>query len=162
MAATDLSAERDDIQGIVASGYGHLPHAAYLLFAIDQPVAAGEWLARLADTVTTARQRVERRAVGVALTATGLAAIGLSERVRSEFSLEFTTGMSDDAHRRRILGDVGPNAPEPWLWGGPDTRTIDVLLLLFGESESELETLTEEHLEDASGATLVQGVQAGN
>ena len=70
--------------------------------------------------------------------------------------------MSDDAHRRRILGDVGPDAPEEWLWGGPDTRTVDVLLLLFGESESELETLTEEHLEDASGATLVQRLQASN
>jgi Dyp-type peroxidase family len=162
MAAPDLSAERDDSQGIVASGYGHLPHAAYLLFAIDEPVAAGEWLARLADAVTTARRRVERRAVGVALTATGLAAIGLSERIRSEFSLEFTTGMTDDAHRRRILGDVGPNAPEEWLWGGPDTRAVDVLLLLFGESESELETLTEEHLEDASAATLVQRLQASN
>ena len=162
MAAPDLSAERDDIQGIVASGYGHLPHAAYLLFAIDEPVAAGDWLARLADAVTTARGRVERRAVGVALTATGLAAIGLPERIRSEFALEFTSGMTDDAHRRRILGDVGPNAPEGWLWGGPDTRAVDVLLLLFGESESELEALTEQHLEEARGATLVQRLQASN
>ena len=162
MAAPDLSAERDDIQGIVASGYGHLPHAAYLLFAIDQPVAAGDWLARLADTVTTAHGRVERRALGVALTATGLAALGLPERIREGFALEFTTGMTDDAHRRRILGDVGPSAPERWLWGGPDTRAVDVLLLLFGESESELETLTAQHLEDVSGATLVQRLQASN
>ena len=58
MAAPDLSGERDDIQGFVASGYGHLPHAAYLLFAINEPGAAGDWLARLADSVTTARGRV--------------------------------------------------------------------------------------------------------
>jgi len=82
MAAADLSAERADIQGLVASGYGHLPHAAYLLFAIDEPVAAGDWLGRLADTVTTARRWVEQQALGVALTATGLRAIGLSDRVR--------------------------------------------------------------------------------
>ena len=162
MAPPDLSAERDDIQGIVASGYGHLPHAAYLLFAIDEPVAAGDWLARLADTVTTAHGRVQRRALGVALTATGLAALGLPERIREGFALEFTTGMTDDAHRRRILGDVSPSAPERWLWGGPDTRTVDVLLLLFGESGSELETLTAQHLEDVSGATLVQRLQASN
>jgi Dyp-type peroxidase family len=162
MATPDLSAERDDIQGIVVSGYGHLPYAAYLLLAIDQPVAAGDWLARLADAVTTARGRVERRALGVALTATGLAAIGLPERIRSEFALEFTSGMIDDAHRRRILGDVGPNAPEEWLWGGPDTRAVDVLLLLFAESESELEALTEQQLDDARGVSLVQRLKAGN
>jgi Dyp-type peroxidase family len=160
MAAPDLNAEREDIQGLVASGYGHLAHAAYLLFAIDEPVAAGDWLARLADAVTTARRRVERRALGVALTATGLAAIGVPERVRDGFALEFTTGMTDDAHRRRILGDVGPNAPEGWLWGGPDSRSVDVLLLLFGESDVELEALTAEHLEDLSGATLVQRLRA--
>ena len=160
MAAPDLSTERDDIQGLVASGYGHLPHAAYLLFAIDEPVAAGDWLARLVDAVTTARARVERRAVGVALTATGLAAIGVPERVRDGFALEFTTGMTDDAHRRRILGDVGPSAPEGWVWGGPDSRAIDVLLLLFGESEGELEALTEQQLEDVHGAKLVRRLGA--
>ena len=162
MAAPDLSSERDDIQGIVASGYGHLPHAAYLLFAIDEPVSAGEWLARLADEVTTARRRVERRALGVALTAAGLAAVGLPERVRDGFALEFTTGITDDAHRRRILGDVGPSTPERWLWGGPDSQAVDVLLLLFGESEDELEALTEQHLEDVRGATVVQRLQASS
>lgn len=160
MAALDLNAERDDIQGIVASGYGHLPHAAYLLFAIDEPVAAGDWLASLADAITTARGRVERRALAVALTASGLAAVGLPECVRDGFSLEFTTGMTDDAHRRRILGDVGPSAPERWLWGGPGSRAVDVLLLLFGESESELDALTTEHLEEVGGATLVQRLRA--
>jgi Dyp-type peroxidase family len=160
MAAPDLSAERDDIQGIVASGYGHLPHAAYLLFAIDEPVAAGDWLTGLAEAVTTARGRVERRAVGVALTASGLAALGLPERIRDGFPLEFTTGMTDDAHRRRVLGDVGANAPEGWLWGGPDTRAVDVLLLLFGESERELEAFKEEHLDEVHGATLVQQLRA--
>jgi Dyp-type peroxidase family len=160
MAAPDLSAERDDIQGIVASGYGHLPHAAYLLFAIDEPAAAGDWLARLADAVTTARQRVEEQALGVALTATGLGAIGLSERVRDGYSMEFLVGMTDDAHRRRILGDTGPNAPERWLWGGPNSRAVDVLLLLFADSEDQLEALTEQHLEDVRGATLVQRLRA--
>ena len=160
MAAADLSAERNDIQGLVASGYGHLPHAVYLLFAIDQREAAAHWLWRLADSVTTARRRVNRRAVGVALSSAGLAAVGLPADVRDAFALEFTEGMTDDAHRRRILGDVGPSAPERWLWGGPDTRTVDLLLMLFGESEAELQALIEEHLEDAEGATLVQQLPA--
>jgi Dyp-type peroxidase family len=162
MAAPDLSAERDGIQGIVASGYGHLPHAAYLLFAIDEPVAARDWLGRLADAVTTARRRVDQRCVGVALTATGLAALGLPDRVLEEFALEFTTGMTDDAHRRRILGDVGPSAPEEWVWGGPNTPPVDLLLMLFGETDRELADLTEQHLEDGRGVTLVQRLRASS
>jgi Dyp-type peroxidase family len=160
VAAPDLSAERDDIQGIVASGYGHLPHAAYLMFGVDDPAAAGDWLGRLAELVTTAQGRKRRRAVGVALTATGLRALRLSERVLEEFPLEFTAGMTDDAHRRRILGDVGPDAPEGWRWGGPGSRAVDVLVLLFGTSEEELQALVDQHLDDAGGATLVAQLRA--
>jgi len=162
MAAPDLSREREDIQGIVASGYGHLPHAAYLLFGIDEPPAAGAWLASVAAEVTTAVRRVEGRALAVALTATGLAALGLPERVRDWFPLEFTTGMTDDAHRRRILGDIGPSAPEEWRWGGPDTKTIDVLLLLFSESEADLAALSEQQQANVRGATLVQELRASS
>jgi Dyp-type peroxidase family len=162
VAAAGLSAEREDIQGIIASGYGHLPHATYLLFAIDAPADAGAWLAGVSAEVTTARRRVEHRALGVALTASGLARLGLPEHARDWFSLEFTTGMTDDAHRRRILGDVGPDAPELWLWGGPDTRPVDILLLAFGESEAELESLTKQQLEAARGATLVQTLRASS
>ena len=162
MAAPDLSVERDDIQGVVASGYGHLPHATYLLFAIDQPHAAAGWLSRLADSVTTAQRRAERRSIAVALTASGLAAAGLAEHVRDRFALEFNEGMTEDAHRRRILGDVGPSAPEGWLWGGPETREVDILLMLFGDSEHALDALAKEHVEDAKGVTLVQQLCASS
>ncbi len=161
MVAPDLNAERDDIQGTVISGFGHLPYAAYLLFTIDQP-AACDWLGWLAESVTSARRRVERRALGVALTATGLAAVGLPERIRDGFALEFTTGMTEDAHRRRILGDVGPSAPEGWLWGGPDSRRVDIMLMLFGDTESELDVLVAEHLGEVRGATLVQQLRASS
>ncbi len=117
MAAPVLSGEREDIQGLLASGYGHLPHAAYLLFTIDDAPAAAGWLAQLADTVTTARARQARRSFNAALSATALVKLGLSEAARGGFPLEFTGGMVDDAHRRRILGDVGVNAPELWAWG---------------------------------------------
>src|SRR5206468_10879457 len=36
------------------------------------------------------------------------------------------------------LGDVGDNAPEQWLWGGPNTPTPDLLLLLFASDEAVL------------------------
>jgi hypothetical protein len=38
MAAPDLNAtiERDDVQGLLASGYGHLHEGRFLLLAIDE------------------------------------------------------------------------------------------------------------------------------
>lgn len=162
MAEPDLSGERDDIQGLLASGYAHLPHAAYLLVAIDDPVAAARWLRSLADIVTTARARQPRRSINVALSATALVKLRLSEAARGGFSLEFSAGMVDDAHRRRILGDLGASAPELWSWGGPDSPTVDLVLLLFGETPEDLATLTEETLDTARGATLLLELPASS
>ncbi len=162
MAAPDLSGERDDIQGLLASGYGHLPHAAYLLFTIHDGEGAATWLLSLADIVTTARTRQSRRSLNVALSAASLAKLGLSPAARDGFSLEFTAGMADDAHRRRILGDVGPNVPAQWTWGGPDSPSVDVLLMLFGETTDELATLTAQHVAGARGATVVRELQASS
>jgi Dyp-type peroxidase family len=162
VAGTVLSGEREDIQGLLASGYGHLPHAAYLLFTIDDAHAAAGWLAQLADTVTTARARQARRSLNAALSAAALVKLGLSETARSGFPLEFTSGMVNDAHRRRILGDVGVNAPELWGWGGPDTPPVELLLLCFGETSHELARLVEEQRQAARGVTLVLELPASS
>lgn len=164
MAAPDLNSERADIQGLLASGYGHLPHAAYLLFTIENRGTAGEWVRQLADVITTARAPESPHAGSgnVALSASGLAKLGLSETALGGFSLEFTGGMVDDAHRRRILGDIGENAPELWSWGGPDSPPTDLLLLLFAETPSKLSTLTEQHRKRVQGATLVLELRASS
>jgi Dyp-type peroxidase family len=162
MAAPVLSGELEDVQGLLASGYGHLPHAAYLLFTIDDAPAAARWLAQLADTVTTARGRQERRSFNAALSAAALVKLGLSEAAREGFPLEFTGGMADDAHRRRILGDVGVNAPELWAWGGPDSPPVDLVLLCFGETPAELERLAAEQCDAARGVTLVLELRASS
>jgi Dyp-type peroxidase family len=162
VAASVLSDEREDIQGLLASGYGHLPHAAYLLFTIDDAAAAAGWLAQLADTITSARARQAHRSFNVAFSAAGLVKLGLSEAVQGSFPLEFTGGMVDDAHRRRVLGDVGVNAPELWAWGGPETPPVDLLLLCFGETPAELAVLAEEHREAARGSTFLLELPASS
>lgn len=162
MATPDLSSERTDIQGLLASGYGHLRHAAYLLFTIDDRAAAADWVQHLADIVTSARTRESAHSGNVAFSAQGLAKLGLPEAVLSGFSLEFIGGMVNDAHRRRILGDVGDSAPELWSWGGPDTPPADLLLLLFSDTPSELSALTDQHRKRARGATLVLELHASS
>jgi Dyp-type peroxidase family len=153
MAAPDLSAERADIQGLIASGYGHLPHAAYLLLAIDDPALAGRWLSQVAHQLTTAEGRVDSRAVNVALSFAGMNALGLPVSALEAFSLEFQQGMTDDAHRRRILGDLGASAPEQWAWGGPDSPAVDALLLVFAQRRDELESLVDRCVGGAAGVT---------
>jgi Dyp-type peroxidase family len=130
--------ELNDIQGLVARGYADLKSACYVLLRIDDPALARTWLGDLANTVTPAPARPADAALNVALTASGLRALGLPEQTLAQFSNEFRTGMST-AHRQRTLGDLGPSAPREWLWGGPTTPAPDVLLLLFGRDASALE-----------------------
>jgi deferrochelatase/peroxidase EfeB len=138
--------ETADIQGLVAAGYGHLRAACFLLLRIaeSEPTAgmsnARKWLSEIAGVITPADGRPEGQAVNVAVTHHGLLSLGLSADVATSFSTEFVSGMTV-AHRSRILGDVGDSAPEKWLWGGPGTPPVDVLLMLYATDEANLETL---------------------
>ena len=126
--------ELDDIQGIVAAGYTHLPSACFVLLRVE-PDADGRarearvWLARVAARVTTARQRQDRQSTNVALTHHGLIALGLDPEAAGSFAAEFVDGMTAP-HRSRWLGDTGESAPANWRWGralSPD-GTFPVLL----------------------------------
>lgn len=135
--------EFDDIQGLVARGYGTLESATFVLLRIDDPASARAWLGVLAGEVATAERGDRSEAVHVALTHSGLRGLGLPEGSLAGFPDEFTGGMTTD-HRRRILGDVGENAPERWRWGGP-ANPVDAVLLLYAEDQARLGTLAERH-----------------
>jgi Dyp-type peroxidase family len=143
MAAAHLI-ERDDVQGLVASGYGHLPHATYLLAAIDEPAAARAWLGEAGRDVTTATGKSAGPAVNIALSAAGLRKLGLREEVLAGFSREFLGGMTDDT-RSRFLGDVDDNAPASWEWGRPDEEPIDLVLMLYAQTPRALRALVKRH-----------------
>jgi Dyp-type peroxidase family len=140
MAAT---LELDDIQGLVARGYGTLPAATFVLLRIDDPAAARAWLASMAGEVATAERGDRSQAVHVALSSSGLRGLGLPEGSLAGFPDEFAGGMTTD-HRRRILGDVGESAPELWRWGGP-ANSVDAVLLLYAEGQAGLESLADRH-----------------
>ncbi len=132
--------ESRDIQGLVISGYGHLPCATYLLLRITDGAAARRWLARIVDEVTTADGKQERASVNVAFTREGLEHLGLDTAAIKTFSRAFFEGMATE-HRSRILGDAKENEPANWNWGGADkTKAVDILLLLFAVDEAELDS----------------------
>jgi Dyp-type peroxidase family len=140
MAAT---LELDDIQGLVARGYGTLPAATFVLLRIDDAAAARAWLGGMAGEVATAERGNRSQAVHVALSSSGLRGLGLPEGSLAGFPDEFAGGMTTD-HRRRILGDVGESAPERWRWGGP-ANPVDAVLLLYAEDHAGLKSLADRH-----------------
>jgi Dyp-type peroxidase family len=133
--------ELHDVQGLVARGYGDLTAARFLLLGIDDAAAAREWLGALA--VTPADARPEERAVNVALTSAGLAALGVDDELVGLFSNEFADGMTAP-HRSRNLGDLEENAPQHWDWGGPGTPAVHAVLLLYARDEPALAALVAE------------------
>lgn len=153
-----------DIQGIITSGYGHLPHAAYLFVSMTHVDGARRWLSDIAGSVTSSQHRIaghglpeERPPVGVniGITAEGLRAIGLPLEVIRTFPLEFQDGIASE-ERSRILGDTGVSAPVTWEIGGPLTDSVHAMLMLFAATELALDDLCREHrrLLEASGGTV--------
>jgi Dyp-type peroxidase family len=131
----------DDIQGLVVRGYRRLPHAAYLLLHVDDPAAARDMVNRWADAhVTPASVSPTERAVQVALTATGVASLTGRSASEQGFAEPFATGMVTP-YRSRLLGDLGPNDPTGWAWGGPGTDVVDAALLLYADTAARLAEL---------------------
>lgn len=160
MTESRVTVELDDIQGIVASGYGHLRVARFVLLAVADAAPGGNaaaraWLGDLADDVATANGRQEGESVNVALTHHGLLALGLPTDVAAMFSDEFVGGMAVP-HRSRILGDTGDSAPEHWKWGGPATTPVDVLLMLYASDAVALDVLYQAYERGFAASGLVE------
>jgi Dyp-type peroxidase family len=139
--------ELDDIQGLLFSGYARQRHARYWLLKLPVVGATG-WLSRLLSRVTTSerRERSSDRRVNVALTVSGLEALGLSDAALRTFPQAFLRGMAAP-ERATLLGDHGENAPEHWQFGGTHAGRVDALLLAYAETADALDELSDE-LED--------------
>jgi hypothetical protein len=107
-----------DVQGLVRFGFANMTEAVYLLLEIRDVAAARAWLSQAPVTTAEEHSPIPSTALQVALSRQGLEALGVPERILSEFSLEFRAGMASDANRSRRLGDTGVSEPAAWEWGG--------------------------------------------
>lgn len=136
-----------DIQGLVVRGYGTLHAAGYLLLRIHDRARSLAWLRDLLGAVTYADIRPDEWAVNLAVTHHGLVNLGIEQGVLESFSNEFRSGMATP-HKRRILGDIDESAPEHWLWGGPETTQVDLLLMVFARDDTMLNDRVERFREE--------------
>ncbi len=107
--------DRADIQGDILSAYGNkYDRASYVLIHIEQPAGGQAWLGSLLGRITNAERwsgRKPETTLNVALTYTGLRALGVADGLLCGFSEEFREGM---AARAEVLGDVDASAPTRW------------------------------------------------
>lgn len=87
-----------------------------------------------------------KTSLNLALTCSGLKALGLPQAALDTFPSEFQEGM---AARSDILGDSGESAPARWDFGGTSgpapQAEIHVLLMLYGTTPKEVSSLAAEH-----------------
>ncbi|GET35491.1 Dyp-type peroxidase [Microseira wollei] len=133
--------ELQDIQGIIARGYGNLEAATYLLLHIQDAPLTRQWLGNLADSIQTCQEPPRNRCLNAAFSYEGLVALGLHQSSLCTFPTEFQEGMTEP-NRSRHLGDRegSPNDPKLWLWGGsvPQQTKVHLLLLLYASDEQQL------------------------
>jgi len=126
-------AELDDLQALLRSALRTLPHARYALYHLPVGADGRRFLATLVDDVTSAADRDASVATQVALTATGLAGLGVPSMITDGFSDEFLSGM---VGRSRFLGDT----PEDWQWGRGDQDSVDLLVITYAATPDLLVT----------------------
>jgi Dyp-type peroxidase family len=135
--------EAEDVQGIVLRGYGALRHACYPLLRLDDSAHGRAWLRLIVPKVTRGQSKNPDTALQIAFTHAGLAALGLQHDALAQFSREFIEGIHTP-HRSRLLGDTGTSAPESWSWGGPKTKGVHVVLMLYARTAERLTELRSE------------------
>ena len=127
-----------DIQGNVLRGYTY-PCAAYLFLRIDDPAKARALMGRMLPQISTAEPWQDGpppTALHVALTYSGLQAVGVPQEILDTFPEEFREGM---AARAEHLGDRGPSAPASWE-PGLGTGDAHVLVTVYAVDDATLET----------------------
>jgi Dyp-type peroxidase family len=157
------------IQGNVLAGFNK-DHQRFVFFRLGEADAARAWVRALSDEVASTQEvaafnelfrTASARAQGeggapraswtnVALTADGLAALGVPDGELTSFPEAFRQGM---AARAGLLGDVHESAPAAWV-GPPADEVVHGLLVLAADTASDLDGLAAHH----ASAMAVHGV----
>jgi Dyp-type peroxidase family len=161
---------RENIQGIILSGYGHLPYTVYLFLKIQDTTKAKAWLRRsILPAITTAKPWLGRAdgtkekpesTLNIALTYQGMKVLNLPQHTLDTFSREFIEGMVTPK-RSVLLGDRGDSAPENWEIGGLDNPAIHLLLILNGLELDKLQQQQDQLLPEQDNGVEIAAQEIG-
>jgi Dyp-type peroxidase family len=129
-----------EVQRVLLSGFPKLAWARFLFVRVEDRARAAGFLGKLIDehALKFGWWDHEQRGcvANVAFTREGLEAMGLDDETLGGFGPEFLEGMTAPA-RARKMRDTDDSAPQRWLWGY-DTNPIDLVLMLYADSEAGL------------------------
>lgn len=134
---SSLTLALGDIQGLAVRGY-RMPCARFRYYRFADPAQGRAWLGGLAEPVTTAEEWPQETvsSLNVALSYSGLEALGIDEGTLASFPRDFTEGMAFRGPER--LGDVGPDTPEGWEPVFRD-RAVHSVVMVWARNEMALE-----------------------
>jgi Dyp-type peroxidase family len=155
--------ELSDIQGTVLRNRPMPYHGAYLVFQIDDAVAARVLLRRLIPHVTSAANwdaPAEEAWINVVFSCEGLRRLGVAEEILAGFPIEFRQGM---AARSAFLGDVGQSDPSHWNLPHSGTGFHIGLFVMAGSPQARDAKVAVGHqaLAGQAGLTLVHRLDVG-
>jgi Dyp-type peroxidase family len=139
--------EFDDIQYILLTRVPALT-GRYEFLSFREPAQGRTWLEAVRQKVPSAKAVFDtvdqkRRWASVALTWSGLRALGLDETSLATFPEEFREGMPA---RWQVLGDTGKNHPDHWI-GGVAGAQLHAIAILFAREASDRVESVREHNE---------------
>jgi Dyp-type peroxidase family len=139
MSRLDLS----DIQGNVLRPFG-FAYGWHQFVHIDDGAGGQAWLGRLVEhyvsDATWESRPTSDTGINVAISAAGLAALGVPPQVLAQFSSEFREGM---AARADVLGDRGRSDPSQWRPGFGASGPAMAIVSAYGRERPALDLLTD-------------------
>jgi len=139
--------QKNELPTLVLGGLKRLRFSTVLVLRLpDSPTDARAWVTGQMPQITFGEAWNDdddadaNQAGAIAFTATGLAALGVSDDDLKTFPAPFYSGMSSPG-RAQALGDVGVHAPDQWLWGRADrpAERTDAILVLYDINPDRLE-----------------------
>jgi Dyp-type peroxidase family len=140
MTTRDLQQNKDQIQGIVLTGYKPFACASYFLLKIDDIAKTKGWFKTLLEQcrVTHAADidtKAPQNRLNLAISNSGMQKLLGEDKDLEKLGFEraFYEGMYSQ-HRSTLLGDHGSNAIDQWQWGTKDS--VDLLVMLYSKDET--------------------------
>ncbi len=129
--------EKDKVQSLLLAGLGKKPFGQCIAFTLSGDLKkAQSWLCGLSPELSYGSPDSSNIITQLALSASGLAKLGLTDEELLSFPHAFQLGMNHKTRAQRILQDTGEDKPEKWRWGNTK-HPVDAVILNYSTSKAQ-------------------------